>query len=1028
MRQGPRSSASEEIAERHHRLEARVLGGFHVAIDGRTIGAGEWGRTAAERLFKLLLVTPGHRLSRDAAGEHLWPDAEPEHQSTNLRKALHFARRATSAGDDESTVLVADRTHIGLDPAIDLHVDLDTLADASDRLASSSATSPNGDTEVLLALGREELLPDDPYEDWLVAPRERLSARWTAVAIAEARAAMSAGDFAGAGPLVDALLARDPADEEAHRLAIQMLAAQGRHHAARRQFFQCRRELAEAFGIEPSAETVAALATAEASAALPSDLGARRAPRLVGRDAELARIDELIERLGAGRGGALVIRGPAGIGKSRLLDEATTVLSASGWRVLEARAAELDRGLVFAPLRSAFRHLSADQVTGWPEPGASAMALLVPALGIQPAITFSQPGALAAGISAAVERLTSEQPVVLAIDDAQWVDEGSAELLARIGAATVGQPLILALALRTDEAVSDSVRRLLDGLARLDGDDLELGPLRKADVAPLVTPHLGGARLEPAVVDLLFDRSVGNPLFCLELARMVRDEGRVALRGGTWRLAASADPADVPPTVVRLVRARCSRVARATLDVLVLSAEFDEPVRFDHLVRASGIPPDVVIEALDEALSGGLAAEVPGGYRFAHPLFRAALRQDAPAARRLSVLFTVAGTLAGDVDPFDRAAVTAVVAAGVDPVAVAQRALTAAEGGFGEAGPLAVGFGLEAGMREAGLFQRETALATLDRALAIWSRLPETERERFDVSPAFVARGHLLLTQLRESEARESFRRGIETGRNPEQIGAAYADLSFVDYRHGDYGSSTATLREGLSRADGDEVLAAIVMTEMGWLEFRLQQLEESLAHLREAEAVFRRTGSEVWLMRVLDCAWGPLESMGRGEESRAGLDQALAISERRRDALWEERIRVHLGFRSVIAGTPAQARPHLERALRLARMTGDPLGEAIGLWAAAEMELALGNLDAADANIATELEVLASMGGNPRQDAIAHTFRTHIARLRGDAVAARRFEEQAGIAAGRASRGDEAFERRIHAYLDAPSWKPMSM
>lgn len=1021
---GPSATAA---IEKRHRIEARVLGGFHVAVDGRTIGPADWGRVSAARLVKLLLVTPGHRLSREAAGEHLWPDAESEHQATNLRKALHFARRAMSAGDDESAILVADRTHVELCRAIDLHLDLDSLADASDRLARSSRASPNDDTEVLLTLGREELLPDDPYEDWLVAPRERLAARWTAVALAEARAAMSAGDIIATAPLVDALLARDPADEEAHRLAIQMLAAQGRHHAARRQFYACRRELAEAFGIEPSAETVAALATAEASAAVLSGSGARRAPRLVGRDAELARIDELVERIGPDRGGVLVIRGPAGIGKSRLLDEATTVLSAAGWRVLEARSADLDRGLAFGPLRWAFRSIAAEEVAAWPEPGSSAMALLLPALGIQPAIMFSQPGALASGVSAAIEQLTAEQPVVMAIDDGQWLDDGSAELLARIAGATVGRPLILVIALRTDEAMSEGVRRLLDGLGHLDGDDLELGPLGKADVAPLVTPHLGGAKLEPAVVDLLFDRSEGNPLFCLELARTIRDEGRIALRGGTWRLAGSS-AADVPPTVVRLVRARCSGLARGTLDLLVLAAEFEEPVRFDHLVRASGMPPEIVIDALEHALSGGLVAEAPGGYRFAHPLFRAALRQDAPAARRPSVLLTVAGTLAGDLDPFDRAALAAAVAAGVDPVGVAQRALMAAEAGLVDARPLAVGFGLEAGIRQGGLFQRETALATLDRALAIWSGLPETERQRFHVSPAFVARGRLLLTQLRESEARESFRHGIETGHDAEQIGAAYADLSFVDYRHGDYGSSMATLREGLSRAEGDEVLGAIVLTEMGWLEFRLQRLEESLAHLREAEAVFRRTGSEVWLMRVLDSVWGPLESMGRGEESMAGLDQALAISERRRDAWWEERIRIHLGFRLVIAGTPAQARPHLERGLRLARMTGDSLGEAVGLWAVAEMEFAHGDLVAADANLATELEALASIGGNPRQDAIAHIFRTHIARLRGNVGAATRFEEQARIAAAKASRGDEAFERRIHAYLEAPRWTPMSM
>jgi hypothetical protein len=93
-----------------------------------------------------------------------------------------------------------------------------------------------------------------------------------------------------------------------------------------------------------------------------------------------------------------------------------------------------------------------------------------------------------------------------------------------------------------------------------------------------------------------------------------------------------------------------------------------------------------------------------------------------------------------------------------------------------------------------------------------------------------------------------------------------------------------------------------------------------------------------------------------------------------------------------------------------------------------AEMQFALGELAAADASLATELEILGAMGGNSRQEAIAYTFRTHIARSRGDVVTAAHLEAQATMAASAASRGDQAFERRIHAYLRADHWQPMRM
>ena len=1014
-------------ATRRHLMEARVLGGFSVAIDGRNVEADAWGRASAERLFKLLLVSPGHRLSREAAGEHLWPDTDPEHQGPNLRKALHFARRALADEDQAARLLVADRTHLAIDPEVDLRLDMDELLEATRRLEGR----PTADTAAevvaaVLELGREDLLPDDLYEDWLTAPREALAARWTATALSEARNALGAGDLARAAPLIEALLARDPADEEAHRLAIAMLGTQGRHHAARRQFFQCRRELAATFGVEPSRETIDALARAEASTAIAGSR-TQTGPRLVGRDIELTRIDQFIERLAPGRGAALVIRGPAGIGKSRLLEETTSMLAASGWRALDGRAAEAD-GLVFAPLRAAFRGITRDEVGSWPEPAASSMALLVPGLGIEPVIPFTQRGALAAGVSAAISLLTARQPVVLAIDDAQWLDEGSAELMRSVVAATAEHPFIVALAIRSDEVMGERVRAMLEAVGRLPGDDLEVATIRKSDIASLVSGHLGGAKLDSAAADFLFDGSRGNPLFCLELARMARDEGRFALHGGTWRMAAPTDSTEVPPTVARLVRTRCARLNSATLETLILAAEFDEPVQFDHLVRASGTPPDVVVQALDEGIGAGLLAEAPMGYRFAHPLFRAALRHEASAARRPAVLLAVARALSPGLDPYEAAAIKAAVAAGLDPGAVAERALEATEAGIADATAGAVGFGVEAGLREARLLQRDVALTTLQRALAIWSGMPEAERARFSVSAAFVSLGNLLIAAGRESEAQEAFRRGIETGRSAEQIGAAYAAISWVAYRHADYGSTIAYLHEGLAKADNDQLLRAILMSEVGWLEFRHQRLHDSLAHLREAEAVFRREGSDVWLMRVLDCLWGPLESMGRGEEAAAGLQTALQIAQRQPDAAFEARIRAHLAFRCVGAGVPAEARPHVDRGIALSRMIGDPYSETVVLWSAAEMELALNNPAGAQDRLAAEVALLKAMGGNPRQEAIAHTFWMHVARALGDRAGEAREAELSRQASAAASVGDAEFGRRIESYLAAPKWVPMSM
>ena len=147
-----------------------------------------------------------------------------------------------------------------------LDVDVDRLTAALDELASSD---PPRDTalEVVLELGARDLLPDDAFEDWLVAPRERLQGRWQRLALQAALRARAAGRADAALEMVGQLLERDPTDEAAHRLAIEIYAADGRHHAARRQFEQCRRALRDGLDADPSDETIEAFRVAERGAA-----------------------------------------------------------------------------------------------------------------------------------------------------------------------------------------------------------------------------------------------------------------------------------------------------------------------------------------------------------------------------------------------------------------------------------------------------------------------------------------------------------------------------------------------------------------------------------------------------------------------------------------------------------------------------------------------------------------------------------------------------------------------------------------
>jgi DNA-binding SARP family transcriptional activator len=255
----------------HRQLRAQVLGAFRVSVDGRPIDAHRWQHGSAERLAKLMLVTPTHRVRREAAAELLWPDVGPLRAAANLRRALHFLRRAMD-GYEKRSLLAAGQHDVAFAPDVDVTVDLGSLQAAGQRISGAfggGALWPDDveeDLELVVRLGAQELLPDDLTEEWTIRLREQLLVRWERAAILVAERALGQGNPGRASEIGEKILERDPASEEAHRLVIRSLVLEGLPHAARRQMATCRRALREAFDVEPGPDTVAALDPCQAIA------------------------------------------------------------------------------------------------------------------------------------------------------------------------------------------------------------------------------------------------------------------------------------------------------------------------------------------------------------------------------------------------------------------------------------------------------------------------------------------------------------------------------------------------------------------------------------------------------------------------------------------------------------------------------------------------------------------------------------------------------------------------------------------
>lgn len=213
----------------------RVLGGFRVEVDGRPVADEAWRHRRGADLVKLLALAPGHRLHREQVMDSLWPDLAPDAAGANLRKAVHYARRALGS----ETSVGTDGAMIELWPQAELSVDLDRFEEAANRaVASEDPAIPTA----AVSLYGGELLPEDPYAGWSSATRERIRLSYL-------RLLRRAGIW-------ERVIEVDPADEQAHRELMRAQMGAGNRQAAIRQFERLRDALREELGVSPDVASV----------------------------------------------------------------------------------------------------------------------------------------------------------------------------------------------------------------------------------------------------------------------------------------------------------------------------------------------------------------------------------------------------------------------------------------------------------------------------------------------------------------------------------------------------------------------------------------------------------------------------------------------------------------------------------------------------------------------------------------------------------------------------------------------------
>ena len=365
---------------------------------------------------------------------------------------------------------------------------------------------------------------------------------------------------------------------------------------------------------------------------------------LVGRWAECEALDGLVADALAGRSRILVLRGEPGFGKSALLGYLSD--RARGCRVAKAVGVESETDLDYGGLHQLCAHML-DRLEWIPAPQRDALATV---FGQD---TGPAPDRFLVGLGTLTlfALIADEQPLVCVVDDAQWLDNASAQILGFVGRRLLAEPIALVCAARRgsgDHVFAGFPEMSIDGLSN-------------TDARTLLLQNMHGP-LDSAVCDQIVTESHGNPLALLELPR-------------TWDLAELAGGFGLPKShsvVGKIERSYVQRLVQCPADTqLLVVAAAAEPVGDPLLLHRAAKTLHLDMAAAAPAVDAGLL-EIGGRVKFAHPLARSAAYGSAGVNDRRRVHSALADATDPETDPDRRAWHRARAASGPDEQVAAE--------------------------------------------------------------------------------------------------------------------------------------------------------------------------------------------------------------------------------------------------------------------------------------------------------------------------------------------------------------------
>jgi DNA-binding CsgD family transcriptional regulator/tetratricopeptide (TPR) repeat protein len=643
----------------------------------------------------------------------------------------------------------------------------------------------------------------------------------------------------------------------------------------------------------------------------------------VGRSVELAEARATLDALKRGAGATWFVVGDAGVGKTRLAQAVLDEAERRGWSVASGRAFPVESGMPYALFADALlptvRRLAPETLEVLTR-GVGELTLLFPWLAganAAPVTTMSADfrSRLHWHFAQFVRDLAQRQPIVVVLEDLQWADTSSLELLHFVARQLTDAPLFLYCTYNPDHPSTSADLRALHrslcsmGVAR----QWPLGPLAEPALAELLQRTFSA---DPMVSGdfsaMLFRWTRGNPFFIEETLKSLIDSGVLRSEGGRW-VGWDASALRLPPSVRDAVLTRLASLSAPAREAAESAAVLGARFTFETLAAVLRADDDALLGVLDELRRARVIDEVIEGtvvvWDFAHPLIRETLYADMGAVR-LRLLHARVGAALED----------RYGAAALDHAD--ELAYHYARAHSTNAGHKALHYLHRAGVQALEMYANREAADYLTQALALMEEAPSVGMDdRIDTIEALA--------------------------RAQQRLGKYELAMSLWQ-RVEEWAVTT-----------GDVARGAAIARRQGLACYWTGRPGDALSHFGHGIERARGAGSHALLARLLTARAVCLQELGRSAEALESAEEALTAAQPCDDPCLQ--VRVHRAFMQLHLwkGDAQHAREHGMRALELAASSCDSMQTFMVRWAMALLEGFAGNSAAVNAHL-TETRRLA--------------------------------------------------------------------